>query len=360
MSDAPAPPQTPRSLATTWTETLRLDWTEFRPIEALYCLPAILGLLVLGLLIGQQFPALVASTGALTVGFGAFQRMFRDPRTPMIAVAIGTSVSAAIGTLANAWLPAELFCAALWGTGIGLMKLVHPGFGWLAMQGGIALVIAASFPATPEYALLRLLLVLAGAAVQFATIITLRRLAPGPFPISDDPSTGSRTVSGVLREAADILLGGAPGRAFALTSGAAVMAAELIARSLPFPNGYWVPLTVMLLLTPDARETTTRAFARIAGTILGAGILTLLMAALRPSQWWTVPLIGVAVWSCYALQRVNYAALSFCITAYVVLLFGLAGLPEPQVALDRALATALGGIIALLTHAACRAIGRRS
>ena len=35
---------------------------------------------------------------------------------------------------------------------------------------------------------------------------------------------------------------------------------------------------------------------------------------------------------------------------YVVLLFAIAGLPEPLVALHRAVATLLGGVIALSTH----------
>jgi hypothetical protein len=42
--------------------------------------------------------------------------------------------------------------------------------------------------------------------------------------------------------------------------------------------------------------------------------------------------------------------LSMAITMYVVLLFAIAGLPEPLVALHRAVATLLGGVIALSTH----------
>jgi uncharacterized membrane protein YccC len=49
-------------------------------------------------------------------------------------------------------------------------------------------------------------------------------------------------------------------------------------------------------------------------------------------------------------MRVNYALLSFGVTSYAVLLFALAGLPEPAVALGRTIATALGGGIALAAH----------
>jgi uncharacterized membrane protein YccC len=47
---------------------------------------------------------------------------------------------------------------------------------------------------------------------------------------------------------------------------------------------------------------------------------------------------------------VKYAILSLGITMYVVLLFAIAGLPEPLVTLHRAVATLLGGVIALLAH----------
>ena len=76
----------------------------------------------------------------------------------------------------------------------------------------------------------------------------------------------------------------------------------------------------------------------------------LLMALLRPSIPVLVGLIAATAWACYAFLRVNYAILSMAITMYVVLLFAFAGLPEPLVALHRAVATLLGGVIALSTH----------
>ncbi len=345
-----------RTAGATLAELLQLSWSEFQPIAALYCLPAILGCIVLGLVLGQPLPGLVASTGALAAGFAFFQPAFRDPRIPILAVAIGASLSAAIGTLANAWLPADIVCAGLWGTGLGLMNMVDPGFGWLALQGGIALIIAASFPATPEYAALRLVLVFAGAVVQGAIVLSLHRLMPGHFHSVTHQQ--GRTVRGVLQETADILAGHLPGRNYAFALGAGVALGDLLVRLIDLPNGYWVPLTVMLVMRPAARETSSRAVARLVGTIAGAALVTLLMAVLRPSPPWIIVLIGAATWGCFALQRVNFAALSFCITAYVVLLFALMGLPEPMVALDRTIATALGGAIAVLAHWACRWLSR--
>ena len=89
---------------------------------------------------------------------------------------------------------------------------------------------------------------------------------------------------------------------------------------------------------------------RIIGTMAGAGLATLIVALLRPSQTILVALIAVMAWGCYALLRVNYALFSMLITGYIALLFAFGGLPEPAVALHRVIATAIGGSVALAAH----------
>jgi Fusaric acid resistance protein-like len=305
-------------------------------------------LIVVGPAVGDMTAALAASSGALVVGFGAFQQDFRDPAVPMVLVAVGMSISAGIGTLAHASLPLDLTCVALWGFGLGLMNMVGRGPGWLALQGSTALVISAAFPATPVYAAWRFVLVLAGGAVQLAVVLAIRWLAPGRC--FAPAANASVTVGSIISQVGAIIAGHAPGLAHAFTMALAVSAGELLYRVLDMPNGYWVPMTVLLILRPAARETAARALARLLGTLCGVGLLTLLMALLRPAVPVLVGLIVATAWTCYAFLRVNYAILSLAITMYVVLLFAIAGLPEPVVAFHRAVATLLGGIVALLAH----------
>jgi hypothetical protein len=331
-----------------WQQVFRPNWTAFEPLVALFGLPALVAVLLVGGASHQVTPALVASTGALVTGFGAMQIAFRNPLIPMLAVAAGASLSAGIGTLANAWLPVEALCTFLWGTGLGVANLIAPAPGWLSLQGAIALVIAASFPATPPAAAERFGLVLGGAVLQMVAMAVLIGLAPGPFRRLRAEAPASVTLGTVLRRGLAIIDGREPGLGLAVTMGVAVTAADLLAHGLP--NGYWVPMTVLLVMRPDVRETTSRAVMRLGGTLIGAGVLTLAMAWVRPSPLALVALAGVAGWSCFALMRVNYALLSVGITSYVVALFALAGLPEPLVALHRSVATAAGGVIALGTH----------
>src|ERR1700722_21017610 len=164
-----------------WNDVTSMNWSEFRPFAALACLPAIISLITFGLALGDMTAALAASSGALVVGFGAFQQDFRHPAEPMLLVSVGMSLSAGIGTLAHASLPLDLTCVALWGFGFGLMNMVGRGAGWLALQGSIALVIAAAFTATPVFAALRSLLVLAGGAVELVVVLAIHWLAPVRF-----------------------------------------------------------------------------------------------------------------------------------------------------------------------------------
>ena len=82
----------------------------------------------------------------------------------------------------------------------------------------------------------------------------------------------------------------------------------------------------------------------------GAGVATIIVSLVRPSQTILVALIAVMAWGCYASLRVNYALFSMLITGYIALLFAFGGLPEPAVALHRVIATAIGGGVALAAH----------
>jgi uncharacterized membrane protein YccC len=119
----------------------------------------------------------------------------------------------------------------------------------------------------------------------------------------------------VLRQATDILTRQREGLGYALTCGIGVTAADLLSHGLTMGNAYWVPMTFLLILRPDIRETATLVAMRLGGTVSGAGLLTLLMALLRSSPPCIIALIAMSAWSCFAFQRVNYALLSFGITA---------------------------------------------
>jgi uncharacterized membrane protein YccC len=113
------------------------------------------------------------------------------------------------------------------------------------------------------------------------------------------------------------------------------------------PNGYWAPMTVLLVLRRGARETLTRGMLRMVGTLAGGGLATLAMIWLKPSPEILVVLAAIVAWGAYSVQWVNYGTFSTCVTAYVVFLFAFEGLPEAVVIRHRIIATLTGGAIAL-------------
>ncbi len=134
---------------------------------------------------------------------------------------------------------------------------------------------------------------------------------------------------------------------YALHLAIALSVAIAAERALALRNGYWVPMTALLVLRPDTRHTMARAFARVAGTIGGAAIASAVILSMHPGRTVLALLVALAALGAYVFQRATYGLLSACATAYVVFILSLVGLAEKEVAESRIAATALGGAIAL-------------
>jgi fusaric acid resistance family protein len=344
-------------------DAVTCDWSRFEPVAALYCLPAIAIVLAIGQATDRSLEGLIAAGGALVVGFGAFQHLTRLRAAPMLLAAAGTSVSAAIGTLVSGIPGIEAGTAGLWGFALGLFTALGTASWWVLLQCGVALVIATTFPDNLLHAGERAGLVLAGGMVQIAVVTGLWRLIPRPFAQMAPPN--EQLPPRTLTEAWQTL-----GRAAALHSarlrycialGLSVAAGVVVFRVVGLPNGYWVPMTVLLVLRWGGLQVTLgRAMARGLGTLAGAGAVTLFAALAQPAPGTLIGFGLAAAWACYAVQWVNYAMLSVGVTAYVVLGFALAGLPEPIIAVHRALATVIGAVVAVAGQLAVRAFDRRT
>jgi len=139
----------------------------------------------------------------------------------------------------------------------------------------------------------------------------------------------------------------------AIRLGVALALATALYRILPLPieRGYWIPLTVLLVLKPDFTSTFARGAARLLGTMLGAVLTTLLVSLLAPTQTLLVILDGIMAYLAFSVLYVNYAIFSAFITMETVFLLTFVT-PQPLVtAAYRAVDTIIGGILALLIYA---------
>jgi hypothetical protein len=339
---------------------LRQNLSAFHPVAALYPLPAIVLVLAIGVAAGQPGPTLLAGAGAFSAGFGAFQRVSRFRLAPILLAAACMAISTGIGTALSGHFVLYVLAVTAGAFSLGLGASFGLGPWWVLLQGAIFLVLSSGQPGDLKEAGARALLVLAGGLVQAVSVALLHRLFPRGFPPISAPNAAPppATAAEWRTKAREVLRPGSTEMRYAALLGLASAAAVLLARSLAIAHGYWVPLTVLLVLRQGGAQTVILGLQRIVGTILGAGAATLVAAILRPDPWLLLALMTVPAWLAYAAQWVNYGTFSAGVTSYIAFLLALQGLPEAQVAIQRVVATLIGGGLGMAALGAARLGGR--
>ncbi|WP_438482181.1 FUSC family protein [Oleiharenicola lentus] len=112
-------------------------------------------------------------------------------------------------------------------------------------------------------------------------------------------------------------------------------------------HGYWLPLTVLVVLQPDYGSTRLRASQRLIGTLAGSVVASgVLWLSLPPGVLFVAmaaTMFGFAFW----LKR-NYSIAVFFITLFVVLITEISTKVTLAFTLERLAATASGGVLALV------------
>lgn len=132
----------------------------------------------------------------------------------------------------------------------------------------------------------------------------------------------------------------------ALRVGLVVAIAVWLTGTIGLTRGYWVTITVVLILQPYTGATTARAVQRVLGTVLG-GILTAALGAVFHDARAILVLAFVFSAVSVALLPLNYAAFSVFLTPTFVLL-AEASAGDWHLAGVRVVDTLLGGGLALL------------
>ena len=139
----------------------------------------------------------------------------------------------------------------------------------------------------------------------------------------------------------------APACATRFRFGAALAIGVAIYRVAGFDDhGYWVPLTILFVLKPDAHQTAERIAMRAAGTVIGLLLATVLAEVLWNDVVPTVIVLTVAAALAYALLAIEYALFTTAITVFVVLLTDTLGSSPFDAAGERGLGTVLGILVA--------------
>ncbi|HEV2354115.1 MAG TPA: FUSC family membrane protein [Puia sp.] len=131
---------------------------------------------------------------------------------------------------------------------------------------------------------------------------------------------------------------------------AATITGYIISRFLPVGHGYWILLTVIVILKPVYSLTKQRNFQRLTGTLCGAvvGFLVIYFIHDRPALFAVMIFFMIGT---YAFLRINYLVAVIFITPYVLLLFHLLfPVGYKFIIADRVLDTLIGSGIAFLAN----------
>ncbi len=346
----------PHLLADLYTFT----WSALNTRLPLVSAAAVALCLFVGVAVGHPGGALVAGGGALTIGFGANQRIADSRIRPMLFAMLAMSSATLAGTLVGHRGYAMVLAAAVSAAIYGVLTIRDAGLSWVGQQASVALFVASAFPSSPRPAFIRAGLVLVGGAVQLIFTTMGLHLLP---ELRKDLLALPHSLFGTLHEQRAELLNRlrhlpqalpAPDRKTALIYAVRLMLTVSIAselyRHLGLQSGYWIPMTALLVQKPAFFETLSRALLRVGGTLAGAVLATLVVVHAHPNLWVLAALTTVAAFGCYAVISVNYGLFTLCMTSYIVFLLSLNQIPGPLIAERRAWCTAAGAAIALVIH----------
>lgn len=135
-------------------------------------------------------------------------------------------------------------------------------------------------------------------------------------------------------------------RLFIVRLGLCMIAAEVIRQLTPMGHGYWILLTVALILKPDITSVFSRSLQRGIGTAIGV-VVASFVTLLAPG-YAAILIVGLLCAGIPYSVRRNYAWFSVLITPVVLILLDLGGTVGLSVLLQRVIHTGTGCTLVLL------------
>lgn len=136
----------------------------------------------------------------------------------------------------------------------------------------------------------------------------------------------------------------------AVRSAVCLSLALAISRTLELPHGYWLPMTVAIVLRPDFAATFNFGLLRVVGTVLGLVLTTALLRVIPDQAWAHLALMAVLCMAFRYLATAHYGMAVAALTGTVVILLSFEGVDPGVAVMDRVINTALGSGMALLAY----------
>jgi uncharacterized membrane protein YccC len=134
----------------------------------------------------------------------------------------------------------------------------------------------------------------------------------------------------------------------ALRLGIATGLGSLLASVFHLTRGYWIPMTVVLVLKPNFGGTLQRSVQRTTGTICGALLAAFLLLFLKDSIL-LFPILAVLSFATFTLRNRNYGLFALALTPMVMVMLDVAHPITTSDSLFRILYTIIGSFVALVS-----------
>ena len=135
--------------------------------------------------------------------------------------------------------------------------------------------------------------------------------------------------TGALKTAFDVAYGHlnltSPISRHAVRLSTAAAVGTAIARFADVPQGYWIPLTVLLVMRPETAHTYTRCVGRVAGICAGVVVASSVTLLWQPTGLAAAILAVVSFGVTYAVSMFGYIAVTAAFAATIVLLLDITG-----------------------------------
>ena len=136
----------------------------------------------------------------------------------------------------------------------------------------------------------------------------------------------------------------------AVRTATCLAAAVWVGRLLALSHGYWIPMTVAIVLRADYGSTFSYGLLRVAGTVTGLVLTTALLHFLPPDPWVRLAVMAVLCMAFRYFGAIHYGVAVTALTGMVVLLLALAGEPAAPTMVSRLIATIVGSAMALAAY----------
>ncbi len=136
----------------------------------------------------------------------------------------------------------------------------------------------------------------------------------------------------------------------ALRVSVATIAGYIVSKFFPVGHGYWILLTIIVILKPTYSLSKRRNYERLLGTIGGALIGILILYFIKDNTVLFVFMLLLMIGT-YTFLRTNYLLSVILMTPYILLLFHLLNKSNfSTITYDRLIDTGIGSVIAFLAN----------